>query len=148
MTTKAIALAALSAATLTLGGCDSFRRTLGMERSVPDETAVALNRPLVMPPDYALRPPASATESVSGTRVTSFTAGSRADTLLQSAQTSDGKPIGTSAPTTATTSSSTTTQKTERGFFGRLMNSWFGSGKDEETERAEREAKQQEQSKQ
>jgi Protein of unknown function (DUF3035) len=145
MTTKAIALAALSAATLTLGGCDSVRRTLGMERSVPDETAVAMNRPLVMPPDYSLRPPASATESVSGTRVTSFTAGSRADTLLQSSQTSDGRPIGSSAPTTASTK---TAQKSERGFFGRLMNSWFGSGKDEETERAEREAKQQEQSKQ
>jgi hypothetical protein len=141
MTTKAIALAALSAATLMTSGCDTFRRTLGMERSVPDETQVALNRPLVMPPDYSLRPPASATESVSGTRVTSFTAGSRADTLLQSSQTQDGKPIGTSTPTTA--SSAPVAKKEERGFFGRLMNSWFGSGKDEETERAEREAKQQ-----
>jgi hypothetical protein len=142
MTTKAIALAALSAATLMTSGCDTFRRTLGMERSVPDETQVALNRPLVMPPDYTLRPPASATESISGTRVTSFTAGSRADTLLQSSQTQDGKPIGSSAPTT-TTDSTTVAKKEERGFFGRLMNSWFGSGKDEETERAEREAKQQ-----
>jgi hypothetical protein len=141
MRTKAIALAALSAATLMTSGCDTFRRTLGMERSVPDETQVAQNRPLVMPPDYSLRPPASATESVSGTRVTSFTAGSRADTLLQSSTTQDGKPIGTT-PTTAS-SSTTTTKKEERGFFGRLFNSWFGSGKDEETERAEAEAKQQ-----
>ncbi|GIL40996.1 DUF3035 domain-containing protein [Roseiterribacter gracilis] len=141
MTTKAIALAALSAATLMTSGCDTFRSALGMQRSVPDETQVTLNRPLVMPPDYSLRPPASATESVSGTRVTSFTAGSRADTLLQSSQTQDGKPIGTTATTAS--SSTTTTKKEERGFFGRLMNSWFGSGKDEETERAEREAKQQ-----
>lgn len=139
MTTKAIALAALSAATLTMSGCDTVRQTLGMERSVPDETQVALNRPLVMPPDYQLRPPASATESVSGTRVTSFTAGSRADTLLQSSTTQDGRPIGT----TATSASATPVKKKEeRGFFGRLMNSWFGSGKDDETERAEQEAKQ------
>jgi Protein of unknown function (DUF3035) len=143
MTTKAIALAALSAATLMMSGCDSTRRMLGMERTVPDETAVALNRPLVLPPDYNLRPPASATERVEGTRVTSFTAGSRPDTLMQSSQTSDGRPIGGSAPILASDSSTPTAKKSERGFFGRLFNSWFGSGKDEETERAEREAQQQ-----
>ena len=43
--------------TLLLPGCGDFRRAVGMERSMPDEFAVESRAPLVLPPDYNLRPP-------------------------------------------------------------------------------------------
>lgn len=53
---KAGMLAALS---LTLAGCggDSLRDTLGYGKSAPDEFAIVTKAPLVIPPDYSLRPP-------------------------------------------------------------------------------------------
>ena len=50
-------VAALGAATLPLGGCDSFNRALGLEKVVPDEFAVVSRATLAVPPDYSLRPP-------------------------------------------------------------------------------------------
>jgi hypothetical protein len=50
-------VAALGAATLPLGGCDSFNRAIGKTRVIPDEFQVVSNAPLAIPPDYALRPP-------------------------------------------------------------------------------------------
>ena len=44
-------------ATLMLTGCNSTKRALGLEKTVPDEFAVLNRGPLVMPPDYQLRPP-------------------------------------------------------------------------------------------
>ena len=41
-----------------LAGCTSTRKALGMEKVVPDEFRVVSKAPLVVPPDYALRPPA------------------------------------------------------------------------------------------
>jgi hypothetical protein len=46
----------LSAAVL-LSACQDTKRALGLEKSVPDEFAVVNRGPLVMPPDYKLRPP-------------------------------------------------------------------------------------------
>lgn len=46
---------AASAATLLLGGCGTL---FGSKASRPDEFAVARNAPLVVPPDFALTPPA------------------------------------------------------------------------------------------
>jgi Protein of unknown function (DUF3035) len=40
-----------------LGGCDDFRRAIGLEKVVPDEFAVVSRAPLSLPPDFALRPP-------------------------------------------------------------------------------------------
>ena len=58
--TRTLALAAL---TLTvLSGCDDTRRALGIDKSLPDEFAVVRRAPLVMPPDYNLRPPAPGSE--------------------------------------------------------------------------------------
>ena len=54
--TAAFACAALSLA-WPLGGCESIRRGLGMEKVVPDEFAVTASAPLAIPPDYNLRPP-------------------------------------------------------------------------------------------
>ena len=52
-----LVVAALGAATLPLGGCDSFNRAIGKTRVIPDEFQVVSNAPLAIPPDYALRPP-------------------------------------------------------------------------------------------
>ena len=44
-------------AALSLAGCDSFKRTVGIERTSPDEFAVESRAPLTIPPDFDLRPP-------------------------------------------------------------------------------------------
>jgi hypothetical protein len=48
---------ALIAAT-GLAGCQSTSKALGMSKVTPDEFRVVTKAPLVVPPDYALRPPA------------------------------------------------------------------------------------------
>lgn len=53
--TAAIVLAACGAA---LSGCQSASRALGVQRVAPDEFNVIAKAPLVLPPDYGLRPPA------------------------------------------------------------------------------------------
>lgn len=50
---SALALGAVA----TLGGCSSTRDALGLNKVVPDEYRVVTKAPLVIPPDYALRPP-------------------------------------------------------------------------------------------
>ncbi len=54
---KALPVAALACAALTLMGCNSIRSAAGMTKSAPDEFAVVTKAPLIMPPDYNLRPP-------------------------------------------------------------------------------------------
>jgi hypothetical protein len=54
---RVIATAALVAAA-GLAGCQSTRTALGMTKVTPDEFRVVTKAPLVLPPDYALRPPA------------------------------------------------------------------------------------------
>jgi hypothetical protein len=44
-------------ATLTLGGCASVRQALGSEKMAPDEFRVVSKAPLVVPPEFNLRPP-------------------------------------------------------------------------------------------
>src|SRR5881394_777164 len=41
-----------------LAGCQSTRNALGMTKVTPDEFRVVTKAPLVLPPDYSLRPPA------------------------------------------------------------------------------------------
>ena len=41
-----------------LAGCQSTQKSLGMSKVTPDEFRVVTKAPLVVPPDYALRPPA------------------------------------------------------------------------------------------
>ncbi len=55
--TAGMAAAAL-AATGGLAGCQSTQKALGMSKVTPDEFRVVTKAPLVVPPDYALRPPA------------------------------------------------------------------------------------------
>jgi hypothetical protein len=54
---KALPVAALACAALALSGCNSIRSAAGMTKSAPDEFAVVTKAPLIMPPDYNLRPP-------------------------------------------------------------------------------------------
>ena len=55
--TRVVCAVALIAAT-GLGGCQSASKALGMSKVTPDEFRVVTKAPLVVPPDYALRPPA------------------------------------------------------------------------------------------
>ncbi|HYD45982.1 MAG TPA: DUF3035 domain-containing protein [Phenylobacterium sp.] len=52
------ALALTAAAGALLSGCGSTSKALGMSKVTPDEFRVVAKAPLVVPPDYALRPPA------------------------------------------------------------------------------------------
>src|SRR5215831_9885544 len=46
------------ATALALAGCSDFKQAVGLEPTMPDEFAVESNPPLVVPPDFDLRPPA------------------------------------------------------------------------------------------
>jgi Protein of unknown function (DUF3035) len=54
---RVIVATALIAAT-GLAGCVSTRNALGMNKVTPDEFRVVTKAPLVVPPDFSLRPPA------------------------------------------------------------------------------------------
>ena len=57
-TVLALALTAgVGLLSLGLEGCSSTAKALGMTKVVPDEFRVVSKAPLVVPPDYALRPP-------------------------------------------------------------------------------------------
>ena len=48
---------AAGVASAALSGCDSIRHAAGLEKKSPDEFAVTTKAPLVIPPDFNLRPP-------------------------------------------------------------------------------------------
>ena len=48
---------ALCLCTSVLSGCDSLRSAAGLVKKSPDEFAVTTKAPLVIPPDFNLRPP-------------------------------------------------------------------------------------------
>lgn len=47
----------LAAAVAALAGCDSAKEVFGLNKSSPDEFAVVTRAPLVIPPEFGLRPP-------------------------------------------------------------------------------------------
>ncbi|CAL4868339.1 hypothetical protein MMA231_02646 [Asticcacaulis sp. MM231] len=53
-----IAAGLMILAGVALSGCSSTKNALGLNKVVPDEFRVVTKAPLVVPPDYALRPPA------------------------------------------------------------------------------------------
>jgi hypothetical protein len=55
---KPLTAIAVLAAAGTLAGCTGMREALGVEKVAPDEFRVVTTAPLVIPPDYNLRPPA------------------------------------------------------------------------------------------
>jgi hypothetical protein len=52
-----LGFAGLALAAASLAGCDSARETFGFTKQAPDEFEVVTRAPLVIPPDYGLRPP-------------------------------------------------------------------------------------------
>jgi hypothetical protein len=50
-------LGVAGAAFLSLAACGTLNDALGLDKNPPDEMQVVAQRPLVMPPDYELRPP-------------------------------------------------------------------------------------------
>src|ERR1700744_1647104 len=48
---------AMSLCATALSGCDSLRTMAGLDKKSPDEFAVTTKAPLVIPPDFNLRPP-------------------------------------------------------------------------------------------
>lgn len=53
-----VATVLVGVAAAGLAGCQSTQKALGMSKVTPDEFRVVTKAPLVVPPDYALRPPA------------------------------------------------------------------------------------------
>jgi hypothetical protein len=49
----------LGTVVLSIGGCDTIRDAAGQTKDSPDEFAVVTKAPLVIPPDFNLRPPAA-----------------------------------------------------------------------------------------
>lgn len=58
MSINRVILATALIAGVGLAGCTSTKKALGMSKVTPDEFRVVSKAPLVVPPDYSLRPPA------------------------------------------------------------------------------------------
>ena len=58
MSFNRVIVATVLVAAAGLAGCTSTQKALGMSKVTPDEFRVVTKAPLVVPPDYALRPPA------------------------------------------------------------------------------------------
>ncbi|MGB6229455.1 MAG: DUF3035 domain-containing protein [Litorimonas sp.] len=57
-------LLAAAASLLVLSGCASTSRTLGLSKDAPNEFNILTNAPLIVPPEYNLRPPAPGESSL------------------------------------------------------------------------------------
>jgi len=57
-----VKIAMIGAFMAALSGCSSMSSALGMEKSSPDEFAIITKAPLIIPPDFSLRPPAPGTQ--------------------------------------------------------------------------------------
>ncbi|WP_169567731.1 DUF3035 domain-containing protein [Sneathiella limimaris] len=61
---KIIVASALVAGSMVLSGCEGTRQALGLEgKKAPDEFAVVTKAPLIIPPDFSLRPPSPGQQS-------------------------------------------------------------------------------------
>ena len=54
----AILLSLSAVAVVSLSGCSTASKALGLSKVTPDEFRIVTKAPLVVPPDYSLRPPA------------------------------------------------------------------------------------------
>jgi Protein of unknown function (DUF3035) len=52
----AVSILCLAGSSL-IAGCSDFKKTIGIEPTLPDEFAVESRAPLTIPPDFELRPP-------------------------------------------------------------------------------------------
>ena len=58
-----VLFSALASAALIATGCTSTSRALGLEKSAPNEFNILTKAPLIVPPEYNLRPPAVGSSS-------------------------------------------------------------------------------------
>lgn len=77
---RAASLVGACLSLLALPGCSGLRTALGMERVGPDEFAVEARAPLLIPPDFDLRPP-----TPGASRPNEVTAAERARRVIDSA---------------------------------------------------------------
>ncbi len=54
---------------LPLAACDNAKRSLGLERQLPDEFRVVSRAPLTVPPDFTLQPPTPGTKAAQNSPV-------------------------------------------------------------------------------
>jgi hypothetical protein len=64
-------IAVVGVSLLTLAACDSLRQEAGLTKQSPDEFAVTTKAPLVVPPDFNLRPPSPGAAPLNQTDPTS-----------------------------------------------------------------------------
>jgi hypothetical protein len=57
MSKTALRMVVLGGAALALIGCQNFREATGVAKLAPDEFTILTKAPLIIPPDYNLRPP-------------------------------------------------------------------------------------------
>ena len=73
-----------------LAGCTkASRQWMGFERTPPDQTAIKTNPPLIMPPDFDLRPPASSENGTESDTDAGKTANDTRDILLKGSKEKD-----------------------------------------------------------
>ncbi len=87
-------LAALTACALALGACETVQDALGVSKIQPDEFQTAPKRPLVMPPDYALRAP----EPGAAPRTEVDARGAAAEAIANAGAPGAAPPAGGAAP--------------------------------------------------
>ena len=66
-----VRVALLSAIGLSLAACDTLRSVAGNDKQPPDEFAVVTKAPLIIPPDFNLRPPSPGAAPLNQTDPTS-----------------------------------------------------------------------------
>lgn len=62
MKSKMLALGGVAMAALTVSGCSSIGAATGVTKKTPDEFNVVTKAPLIVPPEFGLRPPAVGAE--------------------------------------------------------------------------------------
>lgn len=55
--TRLLGVVTVVALTASLSGCDTFRKATGSDKQSPDEFEVVTKAPLIIPPDFNLKPP-------------------------------------------------------------------------------------------
>ena len=88
---RAVVITAL-VASAGLAGCQSTSKALGLAKITPDEFKVVTKAPLVVPPDYALRPPAPGEPRPAELEPDSAARAS-AQARVQAAERSDGEKV-------------------------------------------------------
>lgn len=81
------------AATVALSGCESFKDTFGFSKNPPDEFRVITKAPLVIPPEFSLRPPrqGESAQKIYSTQEMARAALIGTDSVLDIYQPSDGE---------------------------------------------------------